>query len=86
MNWPRVLPSVMIAFHSTPKTETTGFSPNEIVFGSVMNLPTDTCLIRKPTLRQSVQQYFQELTSRIKAASEIAKFNQEGKQTKAKKS
>lgn len=84
MNWPKLIPSIMMAFRSSPNTETTGFSPYEMVFGDVMNLPIDTTLIPKATLPQSVKQYFNELTSRIKVVSEIARFNQEHSQAKAK--
>ena len=83
-NWPKLLPSIMMAFRSMPNTESTGYSPYEMVFGETMNLPIDTSLIPKQTLPQSVQQYFAELTDRLKVVSKLAKFNQERKQLQAK--
>lgn len=75
MNWPKFLPSIMMTFHSLPNTDSTGFSPYEVVFKDVMNLSTDPTLIPKPTLPQSVHQYFSELTTRIKIVSDSANFN-----------
>ena len=49
-NWPKLLPSIMMAFRSMPNTESTGYSPYEMVFGETMNLPIDTSLIPKQTL------------------------------------
>ena len=53
-NWPRLLPSITMAFRSMPNTESTGCSPYEMMFGETMNLPIDTSVIPKQTLPQSV--------------------------------
>ena len=53
INWP-LLPSIMMAFRSTPCTESTGFSPNQVLFGKEVHLPIDTSLVPKPTLGQNV--------------------------------
>ena len=55
-----------------------------MVFGETMNLPMDTSLTPKQTLPQSLQQYFIELTDRLKVVSILAKYNQEHKQLQAK--
>ena len=54
MNWPSLLPSIMMAFRSSPCTESTGFSPFQLLFGKEMNLPIDTSLLPKPTLNANV--------------------------------
>ena len=37
MNWPSLLPIIMMAFRSTPCTESTGFSPYQQLFGKEMH-------------------------------------------------
>ena len=49
-----------------------------------MHLPIDTSLVPKPTLGQNVQQYFEQLITRLKVVKEIAKSNLENAQAKAK--
>ena len=84
MNLPSLLPSVMMAFHSSPCTESTGFSPFQLLFVKEMNLPIDTTLIPKPTLNANVKQYFEQLIGRFKLVKEIARENMQSAQDKAK--
>lgn len=84
MNWPSLLPSIMMAFRATPCTETTGFSPYELLFGKNMHLPVDTTLIPKPSLGKDAEQYFTDLVAKLKMCKDIAKKNMETKQIKAK--
>ena len=84
MNWPSLLPSIMMAFRSTPCTESTGFSPYLLLFGKEMHLPIDTSLVPNPTLSQNVQQYFENLIEKLKIVKEIAKSYLENGQDKAK--
>jgi hypothetical protein len=84
MNWPSLLPSIMMAFRATPCTETTGFSPYELLFGKNMHLPVDTTLIPKPSLGKDAEQYFTDLIAKLKMSQEIAKENMVEKQIKAK--
>ena len=84
MNWPSLLPSIMMAFRSSPCTESTGFSPFQLLFGKEMNLPIDTSLIPKPTLHVNVRQYFEQLIGRLKFVKEIARKNMQAAQDKAK--
>ena len=84
MNWPALLPSIMMAFRSSPCTESTGFSPFQLLFGKEMNLPIDTTLIPKPTLNANVKQYFEQLIGRLKVVKEIARDNMKIAQEKAK--
>ena len=84
LNWPSLLPSIMMAFRSSPCTESTGFSPYQLVCGRNMNLPIDTSLVPKPSLGANVQQYFEQLISRLKIVKELARSNMENAQAKAK--
>ena len=54
-NWPSLLPSIMMAFRSSPCSESTQFTPFHLLFGREMNLPVDTSLIPKPTLGQNAR-------------------------------
>ncbi|MEW8547939.1 MAG: reverse transcriptase domain-containing protein [Candidatus Thiodiazotropha sp.] len=83
-NWPSLLPSVMMAFRSTPCTESTQLTPFQLLFGREMNLPIDTTLIPKPSLGQNARQYFQELLNKLKTSQEIASENLRIAQEKAK--
>ena len=83
-NWPSLLPSVMMAFRSTPCTESTQLTPFQLLFGREMNLPIDTTLIPKPSLGQNARQYFQELLNKLKSSQEIAAENMKIAQEKAK--
>ena len=84
-NWPSFLPSVMMAFRSTPCTETSGFSPFQLMFGREMNLPIDTSLLPKPTLNTNVRQYFENLLEKLKLVKDTAKKNLEEAQVKSKR-
>ena len=84
MNWPSLLPNIMMAFRSSPCIESTGFSPFQLLFGKEMNLPIDTSLIPKPTLNANVKQYFEQLIGRPKLVKELARENMKNAQDKAK--
>ena len=83
-NWPSLLPSIMMAFRSTPCTESHQFTPYHLLFGKEMNLPIDTTLIPKPTLGQNAKQYFDQLLEKLKVSQEIATKNMEVAREKAK--
>ena len=83
-NWPSLLPSVMMAFRSTPCTESTGFSPFQLVFGREMNLPVDTSLVPKQTLAADTQQFMQQLLGNLKIFKELATEKLKTGQEKAK--
>ena len=82
--WPSLLPSVMMAFRSTPCTETTGFSPYQLVFGREMNLPIDTSLVPKRSLPADVQQHMQQLLECLKLYRTCATGNMTSAQQQAK--
>ena len=74
-NWPDYLNSVMMAFRSTPATESTQMSPYHILFGKEMNLPVDVNLIPKPTLPNNVKQHIDNVHQSIKLYQDIAQAN-----------
>jgi len=84
MNWASLLPSVMIAFRSTPATESNGFSPFQLVFGKEMVLPVDVGLLPKPSLPNDTKAFFDELLGHLKVCRDIAKTNMEAAQEKSK--
>ena len=43
-NWPKLLPGIMMAFRMSPATQSTQFSPFELVFGKQMRLPIESSL------------------------------------------
>lgn len=83
-NWPSLLPSVMMAFRSTPCTESHQFTPYHLLFGKEMNLPIDTALIPRPTLGQNAKQYLDQLLEKLKVSQEIAAKNMEAAKEKTK--
>ena len=83
-NWPSLLPSVMMAFRSTPCSESTQFTPFQLLFGREMTLPIDTSLIPKPTLGQDAKKYFESLIQKLKVSQEIATENLKIAKEKAK--
>ncbi|KAL4231721.1 hypothetical protein ACF0H5_009297 [Mactra antiquata] len=83
-NWPELLPNVMMAFRASPCTESSGYSPFNLMFGRDMNLPIDVTLMPKPSLGQNVTEYFHNLTARLKISRDIARQNMERAQDRAK--
>ena len=83
-NWSHLLPSVMMAFRSTPATESTQFSPFHLLFGKEMTLPIDTELIPKPTLPKHTQQFFDNLFNNLTISKGIARENMNTSAEKAK--
>ena len=43
-DWPELLPGIMMAYRSTPATQSTQFSPFFMLYGREMRLPVDTVL------------------------------------------
>lgn len=83
-NWPNLLPSIMMAFRSTPATESTGFSPYQLVFGKEMILPVDVGLLPKPSLPAQTKQFVDDLLNQLQIARDIAKKNMEFAKEKSK--
>ena len=66
----------MMAFRSTPATESTGFSPYQLLFGKQMK-PVDIELMPKPFLPSQTKHFFDELLGQLKIAKDIARNNME---------
>ncbi|VDI84177.1 Hypothetical predicted protein [Mytilus galloprovincialis] len=60
-DWPDFIPPIMMAYRSTPATQSTQFSPFEILFGQPMRLPIDVSLIPKQTMPRETKQHVNEL-------------------------
>ena len=50
--WPEILPGIMMAYRSTPATQSTQYSPFFMLYGREMRLPIDTVLQPKDHLPQ----------------------------------
>ncbi|CAC5372486.1 Retrovirus-related Pol polyprotein from transposon 297,Retrovirus-related Pol polyprotein from transposon 17.6 [Mytilus coruscus] len=81
-DWPDYIPPIMMAYRSTPATQSTQFSPFEILFGQPMRLPIDVSLIPKQTMPKETKQHVNELVNRLKLYREVAAKNQKDKQDK----
>lgn len=81
-DWPDFIPPIMMAYRSTPATQSTQFSPFEILFGQPMRLPIDVSLIPKQTMPRETKQHVNELVNRLKLYREVAAKNQKEKQDK----
>ena len=84
MNWHELIPTVMMAFRSTPATESTGFSPYQLLFGKQMTLPVDIELMPRPCLPSQTKHFFDELLGQLKIANDIARNNMEYVKSKTK--
>ena len=83
-NWPKLLPSVMMAMRMTPNTESTGFSPFKMIFGKEMNIPFDVAMQPKDNIGKSAQEHVNELIDQLKMVQKIAKCNVDKAQEKGK--
>ena len=48
-DWHELLPSIMLAFRTTPATQSTGLSPYFVLFGKECTLPIDTAIMPNAT-------------------------------------
>lgn len=83
-DWANLLPCALMALRSKPCTESTGYSPFQMMFGREMVLPIDTSLIPRPSMQLSAQEYFNQLIARLKLVTADAKSKQETHQQKSK--
>lgn len=84
MNWPELIPSVMMALRMSPNTESTGYSPFHMVFGKEMNIPFDISVKPKENIGRSVKEHINNLIEHLKAVQTIAKNNVSKSQEKTK--
>jgi hypothetical protein len=83
-NWSKILSSAMMAFRSTPATESTQYSPFHLLFGKEMTLPIDTDLIPKSTMPKQHKKFFEDLLDRLALGKTIAKDRMIEKNEKTK--
>ena len=83
-DWVNLLPCALMSLRSKPCTESTGFSPYQLLFGKEMEIPIDTALVPKTSLPQSTQDYLSNLISRLKKVKNQAKEKQLEQQAKSK--
>ena len=73
--WPEILPSILLAYRSTPATESTQYSPYYLLFGREMCLPIDIALIPATKVSKSTDQHIKQILQAHKTAQDIAKEN-----------
>ena len=83
-NWDEILPSVMLAYRSTPATQSTMYSPYFIMFGREIEMPIDVALSQTPGQR-TVQSHIENILQNHEIYREIAKENIKQAQGKYKK-
>ena len=83
-NWADILPSIMLAYRSTPATQSTQFSPYFIMFGHEIELPIDVSLAQTSP-EATVQSHIENILENHEIYSEIAKENIKQAQSKYKK-
>ena len=83
-NWPCKLPGLLMAYRSTPATQSTELSPYQLVFGRKMSTPPDIDLLPKKLLPVSFQQHLNETISNLQVFQEIAEQNVRKNQIKYK--
>ncbi|XP_060572531.1 uncharacterized protein LOC132730588 [Ruditapes philippinarum] len=83
-NWHLLLPTVMMSMRSSPNTETSGFSPFKMIFGSEMRLPYDTTLIPRESLSTDAKIHIEQLFERLRLIHTQAKQNTELTQKESK--
>ena len=64
LNWHEILPSIMLAYRTTPATQSTGLSPHFILFGKECTLQIDTAL-HPQSNNSNLGKNAQELLDRI---------------------
>ena len=83
-NWHLLLPTILMGIRSTPNTESSGYSPFQMLFGGEMRLPFDTTLIPRETLGPEAKTHVNQLLDRLKVVHEMASKNTEISQSESK--
>ena len=74
-DWPRIIPSIMMAYRSTPAIRSTELSPFQTLFGESMQTPADADLIPKSTLPPRFQDYLANKITDIRLFRKVAEEN-----------
>jgi hypothetical protein len=75
-NWDELVPLLMLAYRFSVH-ESTGISPNEMVFGRQVTLPIDLVLGRTDSERNGISDYIQNLSEKIDKVHSFARNNLE---------
>ena len=83
-DWPELLPGIMMAYRSTPCTQSTQFSPFFMLYGREMRLPIDTVLQPKDHLPQDHKVHLSRILQNLEVCRKIAGENIKDAQSKYK--
>ena len=83
-DWPELLPGFMMAYRSTPCTQSTQFSPFFMLYGREMRLPIDTVLQPKDHLPQDHKVHLSRILQNLEVCRKIAGENIKDAQDKYK--
>ena len=83
-DWPELLPGIMMAYRSTPCTQSTQFSPFFMLYGREMRLPIDTVLQPKDHLPQDHKVHLGRILQNLEVCRKIAGENIKDAQDKYK--
>lgn len=64
MNWPALIPSILMAFRRAISSST-GFSPFYMMFGEEIRLPFDIALEPKDSLPQDYRDYLSQFIANL---------------------
>ncbi|CAC5371569.1 unnamed protein product [Mytilus coruscus] len=81
-NWHKLIPSVMMSLRMSTNTESTGYSPFQMLFGKEMNLPFDISVQPKDGMSKTAKSHLDTLIDRLKIVKDIAKTSVENSQEK----
>ena len=70
--WDTCLPFISMAYRATPQ-ESTGMTPNSLMFGRETAMPVDLLIGLPPDNPQEATQYAQQLRERMETAHELAR-------------
>ena len=83
-DWPELLPGIMMAYRSTPATQSTDFSPFFLLYGREMRLPIDTVLQPKDHLSQDCKIHLGRILQNLEVCRKLAGENIKAAQDKYK--
>ena len=83
-DWPEILPGIMMAYRSTPATQSTQYSPFFMLYGREMRLPIDTVLQPKDHLPQNCKVHLSRILQNLEVCRKLAGQNIKAAQDKYK--
>ena len=83
-DWPELLPGIMMAYPSTPATQSTDFSPFFLLYGREMRLPIDNVLQPKDHLNHDYKIHLGRILQNLEICRKLAGENIKAAQEKYK--